>query len=323
MRRTFGLGLLLIVTPAASASGPWIHAGPPAFPAMRAVAAQGNVLYGLGQNGDVWRSVAGAGWVRRSTRPRTGTTVLAAAPGLLYVASTDPRMLSRSFDGGLTFTRCGREGLPGGSPYVIGTANRRVGVLRSRRLALSANGCRTWRRQRLSGDVRAVARTGTTWLAITERHNVARAQRIRLLASTDLGKTWHVRATRTAMKLSATPALSPTSLVADVVTPNRLWLVHDRRLAKSDDGGTTWRDVTPVGLRVRSVVPNQTRPNVVEALGGTAGRPIVRTSSNAGASWTDTVAPAIGNPPSGNFLMAATSTRVALVGATGIWTWTF
>jgi hypothetical protein len=63
---------------------------------------------------------------------------------------------------------------------------------------------------------------------------------------------------------------------------------------------------------------------VIEALGLTsARRAFVRTSSNAGASWTDTVAPDVGRVPSGNWLLASTATRVGLVGATGVWTWTF
>jgi photosystem II stability/assembly factor-like uncharacterized protein len=291
---------------------------------MTAVTAQGNTLFALGRNGDVWRSVAGAGWSRRSTRPRPNTTVLAASPGALYVASTDPAILSRSSDGGLTFARCGREGLPAGAPYVVGTANRRVGVLRGNRLALSTNGCRTWKRQKLSGRVRTIARNGTTWWALTERPSAPRAQRFRLLASTNLGRTWRVRANRTAMLLGTPPALSPNSLIADLVTKDRLWLVHDNRLARSNDGGRTWTNVTPPSLRVSAVAPSTTRPNVVEALGFAAGRrAIVRTSSNAGASWTDTVMPAVGAVPQGNWLMASTSTRVAVLGVAGVWTWAF
>jgi photosystem II stability/assembly factor-like uncharacterized protein len=324
MRRCLGIAALLIAAPAASASGPWIHSGPPAFPPITAVTAQGDSLFALGANGDVWRSVSGAGWARRSTRPARNTTVLAASPGALYVASTDPAILSRSNDGGRTFTRCGREGLPAGSPYVVGTAKRRVGVLRGNRLALSSNGCRSWKRQKLSGRVRAVARNGTTWWAITERPSAPRAERFRLLASTNLGRTWRVRANRAKMLLGSPPTLSQNSLIADLVTKNRLWLVHDGRLARSNDGGRTWSNVTPPGLRVSAVAPSTTRPNVVEALGLTSTRrAIVRTSTNAGASWTDTVTPDVGAVPQGNWLLASTSTRVAVLGVAGVWTWAF
>jgi hypothetical protein len=324
-RATLGLAVLLLASPTASASGPWIHAGPPAFPQMTAVTAQGDTLFALARDGGVWRSVAGAGWVKRSTRPNPGTTVLAASPGALYIASTDPKILSRSNNGGATFNRCGREGLPSGSPYVVGTVNMRVGVLRGRRLALSTNGCRSWKRQhRLSGDVRTIARSGTTWYAITERRNAKREQRFRLMASTNLGRTWRVRATRTAMKLGAPPRLAVNSLIADLVTKDRLWLVHDNRLARSNDGGRTWTDVTPPSLRVTAVAPSTTRANVVEALGLTSTRrAIVRTSSNGGASWTDTVAPDLGAVPTGTWLMASTASRVAVLGAAGVWTWTF
>jgi photosystem II stability/assembly factor-like uncharacterized protein len=291
---------------------------------MTAVVAQGDTLFALGRNGDVWRSAHGAGWQKRSTRPRPNTTVLAASPGALYVASTDPKILSRSNNGGVTFRRCGREGLPAGSPYVVGTANMRVGVLRRGRLALSSNGCKTWHRQRLAGNVRTIARNGNTWYAITERPKAKREVRFRLMASTDLGKTWTVRATRTPMKLAASPRLTANSLIADLVTANRLWLVHDNRLARSNDGGRTWTNVTPPSLRVSAVAPSTTRPNVIEALGLTSvRRAIVRTSSNAGASWTDTVTPDVGRVPNGNWLFASSSTRVAVLGATGVWTWAF
>ena len=59
-RATLGLAVLLLASPTASASGQWIHAGPPAFPPMTAVTAQGNTLFALARDGGVWRSVAGA-----------------------------------------------------------------------------------------------------------------------------------------------------------------------------------------------------------------------------------------------------------------------
>jgi hypothetical protein len=322
--RRLAIAALLLVTPTASAAGPWLHVGPPAFPAMTAVAAQGNSLYGLAQNGDIWRADAGASWVRRSKRPRTGTSILVASPGAVYVASTDPKILSRSTNGGRDFIRCGRDGLPAGTSFVVATANGRVGVLRARRLALSSNQCRTWRRPRITGRIRAIARSGTTWFAIVERSGLAKAERFRLLASTDLGATWRVRANRTALKIGTPPGLGAASLVADRVTVNRLWLIHDGRLARSDNGGSTWTNVTPAAMRVTTVVPSASRANNVHAFGLTATRrPITRTSSSSGTTWTDIPAPATGALPTVPFLFATSTTRAAIATSQGVWTYAF
>ncbi len=322
--RWLAIAALLVLTPTASAAGPWLNVGPAGFPPMTAVAAQGNSLFGLAQNGDIWRADAGSAWVRRSTRPRTGTTILVASPGAIYVASTDPNILSRSTDGARNFTRCAREGLPSGRAFVVATANQRVGVLRGERLALSSNGCRTWSRPNVKGRIRTIARTGTTWLAISERPGLARPERFRLLASTDLGRTWRVRANRTALGVGSPPGFSATSLVADRVTVNRLWLVHDGRLSRSDDGGRTWRRVTPPSMRVTAVVPSATRANNVHALGLTATRrPITRTSSNSGSTWTDLPAPDTGALPTVDSLLATSSSRAAIATSRGVWTFAF
>jgi photosystem II stability/assembly factor-like uncharacterized protein len=322
--RWLTIAALLVVTPAASAAGPWLHVGPPAFPAITAVAAQGNSLFALARDGDVWRADAGSGWVRRSRRPKAGTSILVASPGALYVSSTDPNILSRSNNGARTFRRCGREGLPAGAAFVVATANMRVGVVRSRRLALSSNGCRTWTRPRITGRIRSLARTGTTWLVIVERPNLARAERFRLLASTDLGRTWRVRANRTALTIASPPGLTVSSLVADRVTADRLWLIHEGRLARSDDGGRTWKNASPPALRVTAVVPSATRANNVHVLGLTASRrPITRTSSNAGATWTDIPPPPTAALPVVTSLLATSNSRAALATSSGVWTYAF
>jgi hypothetical protein len=322
--RRIAIAALLVLTPSASAAGPWLHVGPPAFPAMTAVAAQGNSLFGLAQNGDIWRADAGAGWVRRSTRPRTGTSILVASPGALYVASTDAKILSRSTNGGRDFIRCGRDGLPAGTSFVVATANGRVGVVRAHRLALSSNQCRTWKRPTITGRIRSIARTGTTWLAIVERPGLASASRFRLLASTDLGRTWRIRANRTALLIGSPPGLGVASLVADRVTLNRLWLVHNGRLARSDNGGRSWTNVTPSAMRVTTVVPSATRANNVHVLGLTSTRrPITRTSSSSGNTWTDIPAPATGALPNVPSLFATSNTRAAIATSQGVWTYAF
>ncbi len=291
---------------------------------MTAVAAQNNTLFGLAQNGDIWRADAGAAWVRRTTRPNRGTSVLVAAPGAIYITSTDPNILSRSTDSARTFARCGREGLPKGAAFVVATSNGRVGVVRGHRLALSSNTCRTWKRPRITGRVRTIARTGTTWLAIVERTNLARAERFRLMASTDLGRTWRVRANRTAMTIGTPPGLGVASLVADRVTLNRLWLIHDGRLARSDNGGRTWRNVSPPAMRVTAVVPSATRAGNVHVLGLTSTRrPITRTSGNSGATWSDIPPPVTGALPNVPLLLATSSSRAALASSQGVWTYAF
>ena len=322
--RWLAIAALLVLAPAADAAGPWLHVGPTAFPPITAVASQGNSLFALAQNGDIWRADAGSAWVRRSRRPVTGTSILVASPGAIYVASTDPNILSRSTDGARTFNRCGREGLPRGAAFVVATVNQRVGVLRANRLALSSNGCRTWTRPKITGRVRTIARNGTTWWALVERPNLARTERFRLLASTNLGRTWRVRANRTAMKLASPPVLTTGSLVADRVTKNRVWLIHEGRLGRSDDGGRTWTTVTPPGMRVTSVVPSATRANNVHVLGLTAARtPITRTSSSAGANWTDIPPPATGAMPNVQSLIATSNSRAALATSAGVWTYAF
>lgn len=322
--RRLAIATLLVLTPTASAAGPWLHVGPTGFPVMTAVAAQGDSLYGLAQNGDIWRAEAGAAWVRRSKRPTVGTDILVASPGSIYVSATDPRFLSRSTDGARTFTRCRDDRLRSGRAFVVATVSQRVGVLRAKRLALSSNGCRTWTRPNLRGDIRSLARTGTTWLVIAERPGLAGAKRFRLLASTDLGKTWKVRASRSALKIGSPPGLTTTSLVADRVTPNRLWLIHGGRLGRSDDGGRTWRSVSPPAMRVTAVVPSATRANNVHVLGLTATRrPITRTSSNAGTTWTDIPAPVTGALPTATSLLATSNSRAALATVAGVWTYAF
>jgi photosystem II stability/assembly factor-like uncharacterized protein len=291
---------------------------------MTAVAAQGDSLYGLAQNGDLWRADAGAAWVKRSKRPKAGTDLLVAAPGALYVSSTDPNILSRSADGGRTFNRCRREGPPAGTAFVVATANQRVGVLRGHRLALSSNGCRSWMRPRIDGRVRSIARTGTTWLALVERTSTVKSARFRLLASTNLGRTWLLRANRTALTIGSPAGLGVAALVADRVTLNRLWLVHNFRLARSDDGGRTWKNVTPPGMRVTAVTPAAARADNVHVLGLTAARrPITRMSSNAGVTWTDIPTPATGALPVVPSLFATSSSRAALATSQGVWTYAF
>jgi hypothetical protein len=321
--RRLPVAALLVFAPTASAAGPWSHAGPTGLPVMTAVAAQGNALYGLAESGDIWRSDAGGPWLRRSRRPKAGTDILTASPGSIYVSATDPKFLSRSTDGAKTFRRCSNDRLPAGKAYVVATLNQRVGVLRAKRLALSSNGCRSWMRPKLAGSVRTIARTGTTWLAITERSTLPSANRFRLLASTDLGKTWRVRANRTAMKIGTPPGLGVTSLVADRVTANRLWLIHGGKLARSDNGGMTWTDVSPPSIRVTLVVPDATRANTVHVLALTgARRAIVRTSSNAGTTWVNNAVPDTGALRVGNSLFAASNSRLAIA-AKGVWTYAF
>jgi len=70
----------------------------------------------------------------------------------------------------------------------------------TRRGPCCPTGCRTWTRPKITGRIRSIARNGTTWYALVERPNLARSERFRLLASTNLGRTWRVRANRTAMK---------------------------------------------------------------------------------------------------------------------------
>ena len=322
--RKLAIAAFLVLTPSASAAGPWLHVGPTAFPAMTAVAAQGNTLFGLAQNGDIWRADAGAAWLRRTTRPNRGTNVLVAAPGAVYITSTDPNILARSTDGARTFVRCGREGLPKGSAFLVATANGRVGVLRGHRLALSSNACRSWKRPSIKGRIRTIARTGTIWLAIVERHGLAKADRFRLLASTDLGRTWRLRANRNALTIGSPPGLGVASLVADRVTVNRLWLIHDFRLARSDDGGRTWRNVTPPSMRVTTVMPSATRANNVHVLGLTSARlPITRTSSNSGTSWSDIPGPLTGALPNVPLLLTTSSSRAAIASSQGVWTYAF
>jgi hypothetical protein len=321
--RKLAIAALLVVVPPASAAGPWHHIGPPAFPAMTAVAAQGDSLYGLAQNGDIWQADAGAAWVRRSKRPKAGTDLLVAAPGAMYVSSTDSNILSRSVDGGRKFARCAREGLPAGKAFVVATANQRVGVVRAHRLALSSNGCRTWSRPRIDGRVRSVARTGTTWLALVERPGALKPARFRLLASTNLGRTWGVRASRAALTIGTPAGLGVASLVADRATLNRLWLVHNFSLARSDDGGRTWKNVSPPVMRVIAVVPDATANNV-HVFGLTAARrAITRVSSNAGVTWTNIPTPATGTLPVAPSLFATSRSRAALATSQGIWTYAF
>jgi photosystem II stability/assembly factor-like uncharacterized protein len=322
--RRLAIAALLVLTPAASAAGPWQQSGPTAFPVMTAVAAQGNSLYGLAESGDIWRSDSGAAWVKRSKRPKAGTDILIASPGSIYVSATDPSFLSRSTDGAKTFKRCSDDRLPVGRAYVVATVNQRVGVLRARRLALSSNGCRSWTHPRLNGNVRAIARTGTTWLAITDVPGLPRARRFRLMASTNLGQTWTVRANRTALKIGSPARLTTSALVADRVTVNRLWLIRAGRLARSDDGGRTWTEVSPPSMRVTRVVTDATRANSVHVLGlSPTRRPIVRTSSDAGSSWTDTAAPAaIGALRVGNSIITSSNSRLAIA-ARGVWTYGF
>jgi hypothetical protein len=203
--RGLALTLLVLATPAAAeAAGPWVQAGPTGFPAMTAVAAEGDHVYSLGVDGIVWRSTAGGPFTRRSRRPVRDTEALAVTTGALYTESTDASIISRSADGGATFDRCRPDELEGGEPYIVAAPAGRVAVVRSRRLALSRNGCRGWRRPVIRGGVRSVARLGSTWLIITERRSQPRAKRFRLLASTNGGASWKVRATSAAMKLAAT-----------------------------------------------------------------------------------------------------------------------
>jgi photosystem II stability/assembly factor-like uncharacterized protein len=126
------------------------------------------------------------------------------------------------------------------------------------------------------------------------------------------------------MKLASPPTLTSGSLVADRVTANRLWLVHEARLGRSDDGGRTWTTVTPPGMRVTSVVPSATRANNVHVLGLTASRaPITRTSSSAGANWSDIPPPATGPLPNVQSLIATSNSRAALATSAGVWTYAF
>lgn len=322
MRRLVIVALLLFA-PTASAAGPWLHAGPTGFPAVNAVSARGDTLFALGANGTIWRSISGVPWSFRSRRPNPNQNLIVAAPGALYVSSTDPNILSVSTDDGATFNRCGRNTLPAGPSYLIAARSGRAALIRGHQLAISSNTCRTWVRQKLRGRVRSVARQGTTWWVLRERRGGPKAERFQVLASTNRGETWRVRANRAALLISSPPGLSVQSLVADVVTANRLWLVHNGRLARSDDSGRTWRSVSPISMRVTSVVPDPIRANRVQVLGLTGSRrPIVRFSSNAGASWTDLLAPNIGAMPTGNYLMAASNSRLALPAA-GVWTWAF
>jgi photosystem II stability/assembly factor-like uncharacterized protein len=322
--RWLAITALLVIAPTASAAGPWHQSGPPGFPVITAVATQGNSVYGLAESGDIWRSDAGAAWVKRSKRPKPGTDILTASPGSIYVSASDTAFLSRSTDGAKTFKRCRDDGLPVGKAYVVATVNQRVGVIRARRLALSSNGCRTWKRPPLKGNIRALARTGTTWLAIAERPRLPRASRFRLMASTDLGRTWTVRANRTALGIGSPARLTTTALVADRVTANRLWLIRAGKLARSDDGGRTWTEIATPGLRVTQVVPDATRANSVHVLAlSPTRRPVVRTSSNAGASWADTGAPAaIGAVRVGTSVITSSNSRLAIA-ARGVWTYAF
>jgi hypothetical protein len=112
--------------------------------------------------------------------------------------------------------------------------------------------------------------------------------------------------------------------VADRVTANRLWLVHEGRLGRSDDGGRTWTTVSPPGMRVTSVVPSATRANNVHVLGLTpARRPITRTSSSGGANWSDIPPPATGALPAVQSLLATSNSRAALATSAGVWTYAF
>ena len=163
-----------------SAAGPWLHVGPTAFPPITAVAAQGNSLFALAQNGDIWRADAGSG---------LGAAL--APPGQRHqhpgrVAGCGLRGLDRpehplALDG----RRAHLQPLRPRGPAA------RHGVRRSRRPTSasassaptasrsSSNGCRTWKRPKITGRIRSIARNGTTWLAIVERPNLARADRFR------------------------------------------------------------------------------------------------------------------------------------------------
>ncbi len=315
-------GALLATPVAAQAAGPWVQAGPTGFPPMTAVAADSDNVYGLAADGDVWRSAAGGAWTRQSRRPRRATEALAVAGGAIYVESTAPNILSRSTDGGATFDRCAPDGLGTADPHVVAAAGGRVAVIRGRRLALSRDGCRTWIRPVILGGVRTVTRSASTWLIVTERRSQPRGKRFRLLASIDGGATWKVRATAAAMTLASSPRVTRASLVADRVNPSRVWLVHEGKLTRSDDRGRTWSDATPAGFIVDLVVPDAKRTRVVHvmAIGTSTRKPIVRTSTNAGASWTDTAIPDTGALRTAPHLFAASTSRLA-VAASGIWTY--
>ena len=197
--------------------------------------------------------------------------------------------------------------------------------MRSQRLALSSNGCRSWTRPRITGRIRAIARSGTTWFALVERPNLARAERFRLLASTNLGRTWRVRANRTAMKLGAPPTLTTGSLVADRVTPNRLWLIHEGRLGRSDDGGRHVDD-RDAARHARHLGCAERDPRQQRARAGPdrhRGAPITRTSSSAGANWSDIPPPATGALPNVQSLIATSNSRAALATSAGVWTYAF
>ena len=303
--RWLAIAALLVLAPAAAAAGPWLHVGPTAFPPITAVAAQGNSLFasrperrhlarrrtvrpGCGDRGA--RGPAPASWSRRPERSTSRRPTRTSCRGR-------PTARGRS-------TAAAARACRAGTAFVVATANQRVGVIRANRLALSSNGCRTWTRPTDAPATSAVSpRNGTTWWVVVERPNLARAERFRLLASTDLGRTWRVRATRTAMKLAAAPQPHRTaSLIADRVTANRLWLVHDNRLARSNDGGRTWTNVDAARrCASRAVAPSTTRPNMRRQRArphAARGRRPCGRRPTPGASWSDTSRrPSAASPP--------------------------
>ena len=171
--RWLAIAALLVLTPAAAPPGPGCTSDRRRSRAITAVAAQGNSLFGLAQNGDIWRADAGSAWVRRSTRPRTGTSILVASPGALYVASTDPNILSRSTNGARTSSVRPRRAAA--RHQLRGRDGERAGRRRPRPPPRAlVEPVPHLARPGSSGRIRTIARNGTTWFAIVERPDLAR-----------------------------------------------------------------------------------------------------------------------------------------------------
>ena len=317
--RRIAIAALLVLTPSASAAGPWLHVGPPAFPAMTAVAAQGNSLFGWPQNGDIWRADAGAAGCGARARPRTGTSILVASPGAVYVASTDPSILSRSTNGAPRL-RAVRTGRAAARHQLRGRdgqrARRRCPRLSPRALVEPVP---TWTRPRHHGphphDRARSARRGSR----SSTPGAGEANRFRLSRRPIRPHLAPAR-NRSALLIGSPPGIGVASLVVDRVTVNRLWLIHNGRVARSDNGGSSWTNVTPPAMRVTTVVPSATRANNVHVLGLTSSAGRSRARRRIPAPRGPTSRPPPPAPASVPFLFATSTTRAAIATSAGVWT---
>ncbi|RPI29752.1 MAG: hypothetical protein EHM61_00505 [Acidobacteria bacterium] len=94
--------------------------------------------------------------------------------------------------------------------------------------------------------------------------------------STDGGNTWEQ------MLIPGLERYSLSDVAVDFSNPPSVYVASEAGVFKSTDGGTSWRQVSPLGSGFQVVAPHPTLPNVVYIAGGSR---ILR-SSNGGETWT-------------------------------------